>query len=1520
MRRIGRIKCQDVIPINRAIAINIGFDNAETAEVDGVEGNDVFYILSTSENMVTTIIGGKGSDTFNVGGDVAGEIVSYDSVGRSGFINHGSISDDPLFDGIFVRGISLKVSDVEDGKVVISEFLGDTRVVEENGLFDSYEISIPSIVGVAYVNVSASRSSTADEKYGTDADSILLSTDGVKWFENLVLTVDDAASRTVYVRAAADTAEEGTRTVLINHSISSDNPDFDGLDIANVEVTVFDNDKADLIITEVEGNTTLVEGDSVGDQVLVQLSKQPTGTVTVSFANVDGQVAVPVALSFDALNWNTPQLVQLIAVDDALAENNMRSEVVFTATSGDTDYDGKTASLKAIVIDDDSGQVIITETDGSTLVSETQDDTYSIRLSREPSAPVVISLLPDGQTLLSSLDIRFNGAENTVTFDATNWNVDAVIEVSVNPDADTTDSAVQSFPVQSHTVNDIRGPLYIEGSVPAGNDRALAQAVMLPTETDEPLPVQDVATDESVQTDVLNVFNDGSIQADTGSLSADNISGLGMGGDLTLNRGTASVPDLVTYIGGINYAGIEVVDLLLGQDDDTFTVESTAAGVLTSVSGGGGSDTITVTGGGGAESPLMLFGDTSQDGSGYQSLVTEKAGTGREFANPGDDVIDASGSSAWVTIFGGLGNDTIIGSQAGDHLAGGFGDDIIDGQGGDDHIYGDSGFNVDLSSRLSLSSQVLTVVNKGDAVNDNPETCDPLTSPGNDTLAGGSGNDIILSDYGVIEQVADINRILTTGQIIQVSTSREDEGGDDTIEGNTGNDLILAGAGNDSIQDNAGDDVILSDNGRIEMTGEQIDFITTTSPVVGGNDTIDAGDGDKTILAGFGDDVVSAGVGAHDVLGDNGSITYVDGVASILTSSSPEIGGADDITLGDGDNSIIAGGGADTVTSSNGTDYILGDNGEIIFTDNVVQNVHSTDYGLGGNDQINTSDGDKVIIAADGSDIIATGEGDDILLGDHGTVEFVNGRPVTIVNATCDSGGDDTILGGNGDNKVIGGLGEDTVVTGAGDDFILGDNGQFSFGDDGVISRIESFLDAGGADDIDAGDGNNVVFGGVEGDTITTGAGNDITLGDNGVVEYADSVARSVETSDTSEATGDDDIFSLGAGNDIALAGVGSDSAEAGAGDDILLGDNGRVEIDGNGDPLLVVSGDPNFGGDDLLNGGDGNDLIIGGAMADSLDGGAGNDSLIGDAGRGTYLDGSLYQVETLDEDRFIGGDDTLIAGDGFDIMLGGFGYDTFYGDFSEDLMIGEYARVTLENDRAVSLVTLAQGKLDLIANRQFGLYVADAPLALFVDIGAVHDWSRRPEQEPLPKWKLSGFDDRVSHHGGATTGEGFIQDPQSEELPTDEQPDETLPEEQLPTEKGAVLPEERQPTPSEQEILDQSDDVEEESLPQNVQLDNLHSMVAGFAGWGVATGRRKSSKQRLASKDLHRFSHPEARNWRWEGGQMHKEGQRPQFGWDKPMANMAGFTVEKRERMFVRALVNVEVEQRNKSHNTGET
>jgi Ca2+-binding RTX toxin-like protein len=170
----------------------------------------------------------------------------------------------------------------------------------------------------------------------------------------------------------------------------------------------------------------------------------------------------------------------------------------------------------------------------------------------------------------------------------------------------------------------------------------------------------------------------------------------------------------------------------MGSGNDSLTISSTLNtsalhGGLTTIHGGGNGRAIagvgvttgtiagtgSVNGGGGPTSPLVIYGDTSQDASLVRQLPVRRrrhghlragptptrpapstAAAGNPFDRNGDDVMTpkrrhAGGRSLGadalgIVIYGGAGNDTIRGTQVGDVLAGGSGDDKIYGNAGDD--------------------------------------------------------------------------------------------------------------------------------------------------------------------------------------------------------------------------------------------------------------------------------------------------------------------------------------------------------------------------------------------------------------------------------------------------------------------------------------------------------------------------------------------------------------------------------------------------------------------------------------------------------------------------------------------------------------------------------------------------------------------------------------------------------------------------------------------------------------------
>ncbi|MFN2410450.1 MAG: hypothetical protein ABR539_09130, partial [Halomonas sp.] len=111
------------------------------------------------------------------------------------------------------------------------------------------------------------------------------------------------------------------------------------------------------------------------------------------------------------------------------------------------------------------------------------------------------------------------------------------------------------------------------------------------------------------------------------------------------------------------------------------------------------------------------------------------------------------------------------------------------------------------------------------------------------------------------------------------------------------------------------------------------------------------------------------------------------------------------------------------------------------------------------------------------------------------------------------------------------------------------------------------------------------------------------------------------------------------------------------------------------------------------------------------LEGKAGEDILFGDFGRVTR-EPALLTVEATS--LFEGGDDEIETGSGGDIALGGAGGDVFWATFAEDSVVGDYGRFRIElsglneTEQVISLVTLAQGRLDLLRSSQQDLYTND--------------------------------------------------------------------------------------------------------------------------------------------------------------------------------------------------------------------
>ncbi|MFU7559501.1 calcium-binding protein [Stieleria sp. JC731] len=586
----------------------------------------------------------------------------------------------------------------------------------------------------------------------------------------------------------------------------------------------------------------------------------------------------------------------------------------------------------------------------------------------------------------------------------------------------------------------------------------------------------------------------------------------------------------------------------------------------------------------------------------------------------GNDRIQAQGYfDVQLRIEGGDGRDLLWGSLSDDIIDGGAGSDLILGGDGNDELYGGLG---------------------DDSIQG---------GAGNDTLIGGEGKDSLKADDGndelfaldasvdwisklVVQPDPDATAGLSlaiapnyTLDVVGGSTTL----GDEVIE----NEIIDGGAGNDRL---------LGTNNRDNLIG---------------------GDGDDVILHTLGDDSVFGGLGSdryeypfsdaseaiHLALQPDGRIAVQwqnldSGDPTVRQVILPDVNEIE--VLG-----VEAAGGDDQFSLDFGVNAVIdihldGGNGNDFFE---IGSAPTNIYVLGGEGQdhaeISTSENSPSLIA---NVNVVSGEATYTLnglesldlTGDANANYFELNSFVVAVNLFGLAGDDRFVLSGTGQGSIDGGQGFDTVAA-HGHDFnvsdiflkVTGENSQSLIDFDltghetteiyandlanmiaAFVATLPLFIDAGGGDD--------VIFGGHGDDTILAGDGNDF------VASYA--------------------------GADVIDGGNGNDSIYGGIGNDLLLGQGGEDEIYGDDGLDTVYGGD----GDDTIYGDEGNDALYGDGGNDSIYGGLGDDLLMGHDGNDILKSG--------------GGNDYIFGGDGDDLLYGGDGNDNLDGESGVDYLYGE--------------------------------------------------------------------------------------------------------------------------------------------------------------------------------------------------------------------------------------------------------
>ncbi len=611
-------------------------------------------------------------------------------------------------------------------------------------------------------------------------------------------------------------------------------------------------------------------------------------------------------------------------------------------------------------------------------------------------------------------------------------------------------------------------------------------------------------------------------------------------------------------------------DLLGGDDGQDSLVSGAGSDQLM---GGNGNDTITSGAGfdlldGGDGTADILMESTTTNLALSSAQLTIGLGDGSEvddhinfekailLGGGAANVMTASNADIPVSLFGGGGNDVLIGSNQADYVDGQGGNDTLSARDGNDTLNGAAGIDVfrDVAYSDFVPGEIrnLTLTNSSFLVKVGPGTlsADSLlgfevaditgggmrdlfnasgfTNTGVTTINGGGGNDVIVGTAG-----ADMIFTLT---------------GADSILGGGGSDSVFSGSGNDTISGGAGADNLNGQNGNDSIVGDA------------DNDILIGGAGQDILSGNAGNDFLSGQDGFNQLFGGDGNDTLQGGSTRDLLFG--EVGddrlfglqGNDDLDGGDGADSLIGAVGDDSLTGGTGADTLQGDLGSDTLDGGAdfdrINEVFDTNLTIVGSTLSTPSFGTDSVVAVER-----------IQVSGGAANNFFDARQATVAVFLAGAAGNDTLLGGSkadgitggdGDDVLSGGAGGDVLDGGAGTDYII-EKANVDFTVNGVtitssatgmdtpttIERIV-LIGGAGANKLDASLASIPVI-------LLGAAGNDTLLGGSGA-----------------------DSLSGGSRNDSTVAGSdGVDSLNGGAGSDVLENDAADTKVTGAGDTLV---------------------------------------------------------------------------------------------------------------------------------------------------------------------------------------------------------------------------------------------------------------------------------------------------------------------------------------------------------------
>ncbi len=1080
-------------------------------------------------------------------------------------------------------------------------------------------------------------------------------------------------------------------------------------EIADEQSTITVNACCDIIVPSkdktlsVNALSTLITNEQTTSvaKIEVALDQEPAAgtdvTVNLSLSDsTEAEILGQPYLHFTTDNWQQPQVVEVIGVDDCEVDGDTSYQLHFSAIeSNDEAYQNAALESLTLVNTDNevANQTLLVcsyqlqqqlPVNGTTFVDFTykavltntgaslQDASAQLLVLDSPIVGTGIELIEGGSLSFTNIISGQSVASNEVfvlRYDPTNelptgrlqWQIaDGVVSdvIEGNSSNNTLIGTDADDILDGKAGNDtLRGG--------AGNDTLIGgdgADYLYGEEGDDRFVVNGLQNHadrfnggDGLDTIVGGAADDGiRISNFSGTHTVEIIDGaggdnwiLGTSANNTLDFSTTTLLNIIgidALAGNDTVHGSQADDFIVGGagsdylygngGDDTFYIEGSDAG-YDRVLGGEGVDRVLGSTG------IDVFRFSYFSGDKSVEIIDGVSGADRIEGSASNNTLDFRNTQllSIEKIYGAAGNDTIYGSNEADVIEAGIGSDYNYGEGGDDQFLlsmGDTGY--DRYNGGSGEDSILGTPQDDQirmAVFSGTNTVERIDGDGGlNTIVGNDSNNTL--DF-------------TNTSLISIH-SIDGAKGNDTLRGSQSDDLMIGGLGGDYVFGNGGDDV----------------FVVTPGDT--GFDRYSGGEGTDKLLATSEDDdirlsnfsgnyrveTIDGGTGANRIVA-NASNNTLDFRETTLLN-------IDSIWGMEGNDTLYGSVANDEIIGGMGSDYLYGDAGDDIFL------LTPNDSGF---DRINGGEGyDKLIGTADDNiiqlayfsgsktvEVIDGAGGIDRIVSteSNNTLDFRNTELIGVQEIDGASG-NDTLYGSSSDDRMIGGMGSDVLFGDDGDDvFVLteGDTGFDRYNGGNGIDRIEGteqndeirisvFSSTNTVEIIDGGNGENRI----------------ISTTSNNTLDFRQTTLENILLIDASK------------GNDTVFGSIDNDTIIGGEGSDYLSGHDGD-------DRFLTTHGDTGY---DRYTGGAGMDVVIGTVENDvirlssfsgantveQIDGGEGENVIVG-SGSNNTLDFTNTELVNIDYIDAGSGNDTVKGSAEGDVIIGGTGSDYLIGNQGDD-------------------------------------------------------------------------------------------------------------------------------------------------------------------------------------------------------------------------------------------------------------